>query len=106
MPCFLRLSAQLIFAYNATTSGGNAYPAAESGGVLKDAIFDDVLALKQPSAMWPRPVAVGVPNARGNVLRQRRLRCACLNKRCTAHSAETALCYLLLSLRYVLSHTV
>ena len=47
---------------------------AESGGVLKDAIFDDVLALKQPTAMWPRPVAVGAPNARGNVLRQQRLR--------------------------------
>ena len=48
--------------------------AAESGGVLKDAIFDDVLALKQPSATWPRPVAVCAPNALGNVLRQRRLR--------------------------------
>jgi len=47
---------------------------AESGGVLKDAIFDDVLALKQPTAMWPRPAAVGAPNARGNVLRQQRLR--------------------------------
>ena len=43
---------------------------------MKDGIFDDVLALKQPSAMWPRPSPVGAPSARGNVLRQRRLKCA------------------------------
>lgn len=42
--------------------------------MLKDGIFDDVLALKQPSAMWPRPSALGAPTARGNVLRQRRMR--------------------------------
>ena len=47
---------------------------AESGGAVKDAIFDDVLALKQPSAMWPRPAPVGAPNARGNLLRQRRFK--------------------------------
>lgn len=43
---------------------------------MKDGIFDDVLALKQPSAMWPRPSPVGAPNARGNILRQHRLKCA------------------------------
>ena len=64
-------------AYNdCSQSHYSALPGAESGGVLKDAIFDDVLALKQPSAMWPRPAAVGAPNARSNALRQRRLRCA------------------------------
>ena len=61
--------------------------------MLKDAIFDDVLALKQPSAMWPRPVAVGTPNARGNVLRQQRLRYACLSIASAAQSAKTSVSY-------------
>ena len=49
---------------------------AEFLGAAKDGIFDDVLALKQPSAMWPRPSPVGAPSARGNILRQRRLKWA------------------------------
>ena len=31
-------------------------------GPLNDAIFDDVLALSPPSALWPRPAAIGQPS--------------------------------------------
>lgn len=42
---------------------------------LRDAIFDDILALKQPSAVWPRPPALGLSNKRGRYSRTRADRC-------------------------------
>lgn len=43
--------------------------------VLNDAIFDDVLALKPPSAVWPRPSAIGaVSGNRGKASRGRKSR--------------------------------
>ena len=34
---------------------------APTAPVESDAIFDDVLALNPPSALWPRPAAIGPP---------------------------------------------
>ena len=70
---------------------------------MKDGIFDDVLALKQPSAMWPRPSPVGAPNARGNLLRQRRLKCAPSWPCCTAErdSSLHAACKIISALTWL-----
>lgn len=53
---------------------------AAAAAVQSDAIFDDVLALNPPSALWPRPAAIGAPSRgrRGAATsaRARRLECA------------------------------